>query len=91
LQSKDPALLNVEHLLGDKYANPLCRHLSTLVGAHPTIEFDEFGTVVHVLASGEFRLALPTALNESTPHNLVTELSFPPSYPLYVFAETLHT
>ena len=62
LQDLNPTLLPVETLLEEQASDQFCRHLSTLVGAHPTIDFDEFGAVGHMLPSGEFQLELPTSL-----------------------------
>ena len=91
LQDLDPTLLPVETLLEEQASDQFCRHLSTLVGAHPTIDFDEFGAVGHMLPSGEFQLELPTSLASSTPHTLVTEQSFPPTDPHICVRETIHT
>jgi hypothetical protein len=51
LQRLDPTLLPVGNLLEEQASDTLCRQLSTLVGAHPSIDFDEFGAVGHVLPS----------------------------------------
>jgi hypothetical protein len=68
--------------LEEQVSDTLCRQLSTLVGAHPSIDFDDFGALSHVPSSGEFQLALPKTLSRSTPHTLFTELSFPPPEPI---------
>jgi hypothetical protein len=91
LQNLDLILLPLENFLEEQESEILCRQLSMLVGANPSIDFDEFGAVGHVLPSGELQLGFQQPFS-GRPRKLSSQnCPFLLSNPLHVFEETLHT
>jgi hypothetical protein len=55
----DPMLLLVENLRDIQAADPSCCKLSTLFGAHPLVEDDDFRVLGRLLPCGHFEPELP--------------------------------
>jgi hypothetical protein len=87
----DPMLLLVENLRDIQAADPSCCKLSTLFGAHPLVEYDDFGVLGRLLPSGHFDPELPELLRKAKPVTVVRYLSLPlPESTPHVRVEASH-
>jgi hypothetical protein len=90
----DPMLLLVENLREIQAADPSCCKLSTLFGAHPLLEYDDFGVLGLLLPSGTFEPELPELLRKTTPDcpvTVVRDLPLPlPEFTPHVRVDASH-
>jgi hypothetical protein len=73
----DHTLLLVENLRDIQAADPSCSKISTLFGAHPLVEYDDFGVLGRLLPSGHIEPELPELLRKKTPVTVVRDLPLP--------------
>jgi Integrase zinc binding domain len=87
----DPMLLLVDNLRDIQTADSSCCQLSTLVGAHPLEDYDNFGVSGRLLPSGHFVPELPELLRKTTPVTVILDLPLPlPESPPHVRVDASH-